>query len=376
MSEKDTCEEMPGQGKNDSVVSTKIHQDTTILDIRGDLDAACEAPLARAFAATMKASRNILLDLSGLGRMDVEGAGLLLINTVRAARENIRVSVCGLSDPYRDVFHLTGLDEVIGIYGSETDALCCRQYLEKGLESSRSYSGPSRPPAGWAPSMACISMKDMPPEVMNINVDGRRVSFPATGFGRLVNKRYSLRVNDPAIDPRDVVAVWRSEFPNFWPKGNRVFPSAGAPLAPGTAAVLNLALPGGLVLATGIMVIHADERSFSFTTVQGHILAGWITFGSFRREGATVIQVHPLFRPGDPMMEIGFRLGAAKQEDRFWHDTLGNLARRLGTSGKIEQTEEVIDSRLQWRHWKNIRYSAAIRSFFYMPLYLLKKRGL
>jgi len=376
MSEKDTCEEMPGQGKNDSVVSTKIHQDTTILDIRGDLDAACEAPLARAFAATMKASRNILLDLSGLGRMDVEGAGLLLINTVRAARENIRVSVCGLSDPYRDVFHLTGLDEVIGIYGSETDALCCRQYLEKGLESSRSYSGPSRPPAGWAPSMACISMKDMPPEVMNINVDGRRVSFPATGFGRLVNKRYSLRVNDPAIDPRGVVAVWRSEFPNFWPKGNRVFPSAGAPLAPGTAAVLNLALPGGLVLATGIMVIHADERSFSFTTVQGHILAGWITFGSFRREGATVIQVHPLFRPGDPMMEIGFRLGAAKQEDRFWHDTLGNLARRLGTSGKIEQTEEVIDSRLQWRHWKNIRYSAAIRSFFYMPLYLLKKRGL
>jgi len=373
MSEKDTCEELPGQDKSDFVVSTRIHQDTTILDIRGDLDNACEASLAGAFAEGMKASGNILLNLSGLGRMDVEGSGLLLINAARAARKNIRVLACGLSEPYRDVFHLTGLDEAIAIYDSEADALCCRQYPGKGLGSSRSYSGPSQPPAGWAPSMEYLSIKGMPPEVMNINVDGRRVSFPATGFGRLVNKRYLLRLHDSTIDPGDVVAVWRSEFPNFWPKGNRVFPSAGAPIVPGTAAVLNLALPGGLVLATGIMVIHADERSFSFTTVQGHILAGWITFSSFRRKGATVIQVHPLFRAGDPMIELGFRLGAAKQEDRFWHETLYNLARRLGTSGEIEQTDELIDSRLQWRYWKNIQYSAAIRSSFYMPLYLFKK---
>jgi anti-anti-sigma factor len=374
MSEKITREEMAGQGQNDVVASIRIHQDATILDIRGDLDGSCEASLAGAFAEGMKASGRILLNLSGLGRMDVEGAGLLLINASRASRKNIRVLACGLSEPYQDVFHLTGLDEAIGVYDRETEALCCRQHPgETRPEGFRPYSAPSRPPAGWAPFAECVSVRAMPPEAMNINVNGRRVSFPATGFGRLVDKRYFLRVNDPEIDPRDVVAVWRSEFPDFWPKGNRVFPSAGAPIAPGTAAVLNLALPGGLVLATGIMVIHADERSFSFSTIQGHILSGWITFSSFRRAGATVIQVHPLFRTGDPMMEIGFRLGAARQEDRFWHETLGNLARRLGTDGKTEQTEELIDFRLQWRHWKNIRYSAAIRSFFYLPLHLLKK---
>lgn len=34
---------------------------------------------------------------------------------------------------------------------------------------------------------------------------------------------------------------------------------------------------------------------------------------------------------------MGFRLGAAAQEDRFWHETLGNLARRLGIHGEIAQ---------------------------------------
>ncbi|MCK7506993.1 MAG: hypothetical protein MZV70_25005 [Desulfobacterales bacterium] len=37
-------------------------------------------------------------------------------------------------------------------------------------------------------------------------------------------------------------------------------------------------MPGGLVLATGLMVIHADDTSFSFMTAEGHILSGWITF--------------------------------------------------------------------------------------------------
>jgi anti-anti-sigma factor len=355
------------------VESRKAGQDTAILDIRGDLTVACEKALTRAFNEAIKSAKRILLNLSGLGHMDAEGAGLLLVNASRAGRKQIAVSACGLPGPYRDVFHLTGLDNVIALYDDEEDALCCRRFLEKSGLSTSPLSPDQSPPPGWARSVDRLSLAGIPAGVMNMNVDGRRTSSPLEGFGRLWEKRYRLCLHDTDLDPRQIVSLWRSEFRDFWPKGNDLFPSGNAAIAPGMTALLNLTLPGGLVLATGLMVIYADETSFSFMTAQGHMLSGWITFSCFRNKDSTFIQVHPLFRVSDPLMELGFRLGAAVQEDRFWHETLGNLARRLGTHGEVAQQNILVDPNIQWSRFANIRYSAAIRSALYMPVYLLKK---
>jgi anti-anti-sigma factor len=356
------------------VESRTAGQEAFILDIRGDLTVACEKALAGAFDEAIKSAKRVLLNLSGLVNMDVEGVGLLLINASRAGRKQIAVSACGLPGPYRDVFHLTGLDRVMALYDDEEDALCCRRFLEKSGLVVSPLPGDSSPPLyGWATSVDRLSLAGIPAGVMNINVDGRRTSSPVEGFGRLWEKRYRLRLHDTDLNPRQITSLWRSEFPDFWPKGNHLFPSGNAAIAPGTTALLNLALPGGLVLATGLLVIYADDTSFSFMTVQGHILSGWITFRCFRNNGFTFIEVHPLFRAGDPLMELGFRWGAAAQEDRFWHETLGNLARRLGTPGEVAQQNILVDPNIQWNRFANIRYSAAIRSSVYMPVYMLKK---
>jgi hypothetical protein len=307
--------------------------------------------------------------------MNAEGAGLLLVNASRASRKRIAVSACGLPGPFLDVFHLTGLDGLITLYNDAEDALCCRRFLEKsGLSLGPLSTGDQAlPPSGWAKSVDRLSLSAIPAGVMNINVHGRRTSSPVNGFGRLWEKRYRLRLHDTDLEPRQIVSLWRSEFADFWPKGNHLFASENASIATGTTALLNLTLPGGLVLATGLMVIHADDTSFSFMTACGHILSGWITFSCFRENAFTFIQVHPLFRASDPLMELGFRLGAAEQEDRFWHETLGNLARRLGTHGDVAQQNILIDPDIQWSRFANLRYSAAIRSSLYMPVYLLKK---
>ncbi len=373
LSAKTALTDHPADGNACIVESRKAGQEASILDIRGDLTAACEKALTRAFDEAIKSAKRILLNLSGLGHMDVEGAGLLLVNASRANRKRIAVSACGLPGPYRDVFHLTGVDRVMALYDDEEDALCCRRFLEKSGLSVSPLSPDQSPPPGWAKSVDRLSLAGIPAGVMNINVDGRRISSPVQGFGRLWEKRYRLRLHDTDLDPRQIISLWRSEFPDFWPKGNHLFPSGNASIAPGTTALLNLTLPGGLVLATGFMVIYADDTSFSFMTVQGHILSGWITFRCFRKNGSTFIQVHPLFRASDPLMELGFRLGAAAQEDRFWHETLGNLARRLGTHGEVAQQNILVDPNIQWNRFANIRYSAAIRSALYMPFYLLKK---
>ena len=357
------------------VENRKAGEDIVILYIRGDLTVACEKNLSMAFDEATAGAKRILLNLSALTHMDAEGAGLLIVHANKAVRKRIALSACGLSGPLLDVIHLTGLDGLVTLYHDEEDALCCRRFLEKsGLRPGPlPATDQTLPMSGWAKSVDRLVLSAIPAGAMNINVHGRRPSGPVNGFGRLWEKRYRLRLHTTDLEPRQIVSLWRAEFASFWPKGNHLFASENSSIDPGTTALLNLALPGGLVLATGLTVIHADDTSFSFMTASGHILSGWITFSSFRKNDATYLQVQPLFRASDPLMELGFRLGAAAQEDRFWHETLGNLARRLGTHGSVAQQDILIDPNVQWRNFANLRYSAAIRSSVYMPVYLLKK---
>ncbi len=365
----------PGLRNARIIESRKAGENTVILDIRGELTGSCEKNLSGAFGEGMATAGRILLNLSALAHMDAEGAGLLLVQATKAARKGIAVSACGLPGPFLDVFHLTGLDGLITLYSDEEDALCCRRFLEKSglMPGPVPATDQTLPLAGWAKSAARLFLSAIPPGAMNINVHGRQTSSPVNGFGQLWEKRYRLRLHTTDLEPRQIISLWRSEFAAFWPKGNHLFTSEKASIAPGTTALLNLALPGGLVLATGLTVIHADDTSFSFMTACGHIISGWITFSCFRKNDDTFIQVHPLFRASDPLMELGFRLGAAAQEDWFWHETLGNLARRLGTHGAVAQQNALIDPDIQWHRFANLRYSAAIRSSLYMPFYILKK---
>jgi anti-anti-sigma factor len=356
------------------IASRVLDENNLVLDIRGALNAACEQDFSNVFREGMEKYKYIILNFSYLSHMDADGANLLVMYSSVAAQKKIFMAACGLNDSFRDVLRLTRLDEAIALFENEEEArqfMSLRGSIALSPGTPSQYEGPAV--FGWARSVERLSIRDIPAEAMNINVDGRETTSPITGFGRLWDKKYRLRIHDTALDPQQIISLWRSEFPRFWPSGNRFFPSGKASIVPGTAAVLNLALPGGLVLATGLMVIYADETSFSFMTIQGHILSGWITFSSFRHNDATLIQVNPIFRAGDPLMELSMRLGAAKQEDQFWHATLGNLAQRLDVQGELSQQDVLIDPRVRWPAFKNLWYSAAIRSSLYMPLYILKK---
>ncbi len=366
-----SSEALPAGGGGCPVESRPAAPDVLVLDVRGVLDAACEGVLAEAFEAGLDKHRRILLNLSGLSHMDPEGAGALVANAVRAGAKGAGVAACGLAAPLRDVFRITRLDEIIAVFDSEAQALEAADFSPRRGVFHAPYGGPLQP--GWARSVERLSTGLIPEEAMDINVRGREPAGPVRGFGRLWDKRYRLRIEGDAPAPREIVSVWKAEFADFWPAGNRFFPSGGAAIAPGTVAVLNLRLPGGLVVATGLMVLYVADTAFSFISIEGHVIAGWITFSSFREGDATIVQVHPLFRPSDPLMEFSFRIGAGGEEDRFWHSTLGKLAERLGLRGTVEQRDTLIDGRLQWGEAANILLSAPVLSSFYMPLYLMKQ---
>lgn len=97
---------------------------TSVVDISGDITAASEEVLMDAYSkATEAGARAIVLNFADLDYMNSGGIGLLVTLLVRANRQGQRILACGLTDHYRQIFELTRLDDAIGIYDSEDDAL-------------------------------------------------------------------------------------------------------------------------------------------------------------------------------------------------------------------------------------------------------------
>jgi hypothetical protein len=193
-------------------------------------------------------------------------------------------------------------------------------------------------------------------------VTGKRVSGPLQGFGQLWQKTFSIRVPADEHPPEEVVAFWKERFPTFWPKGARFYaPLSG--IKPGEVALLEVPpVPGSPVkMSTGVMVIYADRESFTFMTPEGHSLSAWITFSAHRDGDETVAQAQALERTADPLIELTYLFGANRANDRFWEQTLANLARSLGAvDPSVETVRVCVDRHRQWRHVRNVRYSPAV----------------
>jgi anti-sigma B factor antagonist len=105
-----------------AITARHVGQSTSVLDIRGDITAGSEAALMSAYGEATGA-RTVLLNFAGLEYMNSGGIGLLVTLLIRAKRANQQLLACGLSEHYRQIFELTRLDDAIGIYGSEAEAL-------------------------------------------------------------------------------------------------------------------------------------------------------------------------------------------------------------------------------------------------------------
>ncbi len=218
---------------------------------------------------------------------------------------------------------------------------------------------------------------ETPPDAINLNVSGRELAGPERGFGQLWRKTYRVRLTGNNVTPQEVIRRWKTRFGDYWPEGSDFYGSRPR-IEAGEVAVINLEGPAGAPLATGVAVVHADERSFAFVTPQGHIFAGTITFSAYRADdapGVTIAQVVSLIRAGDPLFEIGARLGIIhRREDTFWQQTLTRLAADFGTHGQpVEMESALLDRRVRWRAATNVWHNAAIRTTLYLPIHALRR---
>src|SRR5712691_6828941 len=101
----------------------RVGETTAVVDIRGEVTAACEPVLMSAYeAAGGSATSRLVLNFAGLEYMNSGGIGMIVTLLVRANRQRQQLAY-RLSAHYREIFELTRLDEAIAIYDNEESAL-------------------------------------------------------------------------------------------------------------------------------------------------------------------------------------------------------------------------------------------------------------
>ena len=224
-------------------------------------------------------------------------------------------------------------------------------------------NGQPRDATNWAVSRNVLRVSDVPAQAVNLNVEGRRVAGALQGFGQLWQKTYTVRLAGVDLTPAEVVRIWKEEFPNFHPPQSRFYPPL-AGVAPGEVMLINASVQG-MPVYTGVMVLYADEESFTVMTAEGLPEAGWNTFSAYVEDGVTVAQVQSLARASDPIYELGFRMFGSTEQERIWTHVLTSLATRFGVRERVHLEKVCVDQKLQWSRIGNLWHNAGARSTLY-----------
>ncbi|NJN94158.1 MAG: STAS domain-containing protein [Anaerolineales bacterium] len=100
----------------------QVSEQISIIDIQGEVTGTAEDLLMEAYNQA-GAVQTLILNFSRLGYMNSSGIGLLVTLLIRANRQGQRLVAVNLSDHYRHIFDLTGLNQAIVIYATEGEAL-------------------------------------------------------------------------------------------------------------------------------------------------------------------------------------------------------------------------------------------------------------
>jgi hypothetical protein len=194
-----------------------------------------------------------------------------------------------------------------------------------------------------------------------LDLGNQRPTGPDDGFGKLWRKLHQITLTGMDLPPEHLIQTWKQHFGEFWPGQNRFFGPITA-LEPGELAVISIEMPADTTLSTGVILVDSTPTGFTLITPKGHMLCGWLQFSAVPRGGATVAQVEILIRASDPLFEIGMNLGGHRRENRFWEQTLRNLAAHFGVRAEPETRVTCEDSHYKWENAKNIWHNGAIRN--------------
>lgn len=67
--------------------------------------------------------RVVVLDFENLSYISSAGLRVILITAKALGRQNAKLAVCSLSDPIREVFEISGFDQIIPVRNTQAEAI-------------------------------------------------------------------------------------------------------------------------------------------------------------------------------------------------------------------------------------------------------------
>jgi len=316
--------------------------------------------------------RSLVLDFSKVIKMNGLGADLLIKLCARATRKGWTVSAWRIPQVLRDILKVTELDQAMNIFRTEA-----MEFAAAGISSVQPSAIPETGRSStfdtshWAKPVSSLTLTNRIKGARNLNIEGRCAVGPVNGFGPLWQKIFRLYIKGSTVAPEEALAALKQNFPAFQPSFNHFFsPPSG--IDPGEIVLIDSITPGGPV-STGVLVLYADEQSFTFACPQGHPESGFVTFSAHEENGNTIIQILGLARANDPIYEAAFRFVGSKVQGRIWTHVLSSLAAYLGVPARIAVSATCVDNGLRWSQAKNVWYNAQIRTLVQEPLFILTK---
>lgn len=115
---------MASQDPSVTVHVRYVNPAVSIIDIQGEVTGFADTVLTNAYtAASTNSTKTIILNFSGLEYMNSSGIGLLVTLLIRMNRKKQQLYAYGLSEHYKHIFELTRLNDAIGIFETEDDAV-------------------------------------------------------------------------------------------------------------------------------------------------------------------------------------------------------------------------------------------------------------
>ena len=176
---------------------------------------------------------------------------------------------------------------------------------------------------------------DLPPPLPD-GVDRHDVQCLADGYGTLLHRRYSVRVEGSRVTPAQAIRRLAADPNSAAPQDAAVFvkteesATAGADedMAVGDEYVVRMPGPWD----GPVRVVHRTPTSFRFVTLRGHLEAGAIEFRARCEGDELVFEIESWARPGDRVSHLLYnKLLLAKEiQLNLWSETCLGVVRNSG----------------------------------------------
>ncbi len=343
------------------VTSRAISPGRWLIALDGTLDSSREDALADALGRATAAKAIWLgLDLGQVLAMDGGGLSLLVRFSAWCRDQDLRPALFRLTPRARRVLSEQGLEAAMSLH---------LDGAPRAAEETTDDAIPAPtdreicPPTEWACGLGHVPEVGPDGVPLPVNVAGRAAATPMDGFGQLWHKVYQLRLAGIETSAQTAAGYLHAHLGELWPPGNHLrLLGVERALIPGAVGHIQLKLPGGAPLSTGVRVLHRSSTSLTLVTLAGHMEAGWITFAAYAAGGTTVVRVESLARTGDPLYEVGFKLFGHGQQEGFWRYTLTALAGNLGVAPRVQVIRTLVDPTRNWSGASNLTANAALRT--------------